>query len=320
MNHNTKEPSFSGKQEPANLESHEQKSTPPQPSSIVEVIFLYLRRNKWRHLAALLVVVTSILFAVWCSLPDQYKIYILPSLLRQQDLDSAELGGINEISDVPTETSPGSQVSSDANKAYVRSEGRETLGFSPLEMVEIPNKEFFIGKYEVTNQQYREFLNENPNYGQPSCWNDRRFNTNQQPVVGVSWYDAKAYCDWLSAKTNERYDLPTKNQWDAAAGYSGNNKFQWEKTRIDKNIVNIGNANDRPLDVNRPLAEKTEQGVRDMAGNVAEWCSDEYHEGRRIVRGGSWSGKFSDAAYYSYTSYTPETRKDNSGFRVVRLK
>jgi formylglycine-generating enzyme required for sulfatase activity len=94
---------------------------------------------------------------------------------------------------------------------------------------------FHIGKYPVTNAEYREFVDANGYLSRewwtemgwrwlqsrpqpvPGFWDDPRFNDDMQPVVGVSWYEAVAYCRWQSATTARSFRLPTEAEWEKAA-------------------------------------------------------------------------------------------------------
>jgi len=186
------------------------------------------------------------------------------------------------------------------------------------EMIKVSEERFRIARCEVSNEQYGAFWLENPEH-RPLYYDSPDFNHPSQPVVGVSWYDAAAYCNWLSMKRKETYRLPKKEEWDRAAEYSGANRYPGGENEIDKQRVNIGKDKTHPLAVDRPEAEETRLGIKDMSGNVAEWCQDETSDGKRVVRGGSWASEFRDAAYYSSNAYPPGIKKNDLGFRVVEL-
>lgn len=184
---------------------------------------------------------------------------------------------------------------------------------------------YHIGKYEVTQAQWRLVMGDNPSY----------FQGDSLPVEYITWAQAMAFCDSLSKRTGKHYTLPTEAQWEYAARggwkakptkYSGSN---------DVNLVAwYWNVNERTY----PVGEKNpnELGLFDMSGNVWEWCSDWYSSTyysnspvenptgpetgtNRVGRGGSWYG----GAYSCRVSLRgycyPNSQDYGLGFRVVRL-
>ena len=77
-------------------------------------------------------------------------------------------------------------------------------------------KPFYISVTEITNAQYGRFLKAT-GYQAPLYWQDRNLNAPNQPVVGVTWFDAVAFCQWLTKVTGVTYKLPTEDQWEAAS-------------------------------------------------------------------------------------------------------
>ena len=75
---------------------------------------------------------------------------------------------------------------------------------------------FGLGRFPVTNRDYELFLAETRRAA-PPFWRDEKFSHPKKPVVGVAWYDAVAYCDWLSEKIGQRVRLPTEAEWERAA-------------------------------------------------------------------------------------------------------
>ena len=95
----------------------------------------------------------------------------------------------------------------------------------PVHRVWVDN--FAITKYPVTNCEYVRFV-ESTGHRQPEGWKESRFTHPNQPVVAVSWFDAVAYCTWLSQITGSPYRLPTEAEWEKASrgGIEGQ-RFPW---------------------------------------------------------------------------------------------
>lgn len=188
-------------------------------------------------------------------------------------------------------------------------------------------KDFSIGKYEVTQAQWRAVMDRNPsdNEGCDQC-----------PVENVSWNDIQDFLKKLNALTGERYRLPTEAEWEyAARGGARSKDYLYSGS---KNLDEVGWYDDNSGGKTHPVGKKAanELGLYDMSGNVWEWCEDDWHDdykgapkdgrawvgssrgGNRVSRGGSW---FNDAescrAAYRGDWY-PASRRSNVGFRLVR--
>jgi len=161
---------------------------------------------------------------------------------------------------------------------------------------------FWISKYPVTNDQYRRYLDENPNQQEPEYWNHRQFNQPQQPVVGVSWEEAVAYCRWAGL------ELPSEAQWEAAARGQDQRRYPWGNEEPNASLANFGGTEAKTTPVGSYPGGAGPYGTLDQAGNVWEWCADVWdrraYEGRegqldpvattgeaavRVLRGGSWA-------------------------------
>jgi formylglycine-generating enzyme required for sulfatase activity/energy-coupling factor transporter ATP-binding protein EcfA2 len=182
----------------------------------------------------------------------------------------------------------------------------------------------------------------------PRHWNDDRWNNPSQPVVGVNWYEAVAYCRWLTAVLDDghTYRLPTEAEWERAArgrasppraGGTGEGAYPWGDDWRDDHC----NSEEAGLGMTSPVGifpwGTTEGGIEDMVGNVYEWCRDWYGEDyyahsqdernptgpdrgdSRILRGGSWySAGPSRCRCGSRLRYLPRYRSHGRGFRCVR--
>jgi formylglycine-generating enzyme required for sulfatase activity len=159
-----------------------------------------------------------------------------------------------------------------------------------------------IGKYPVTNVEYRQFIEsgaykdkrwwtksgweETGRYDlQPIYWEEPPFNKPNQPVVGIDWYECVAYCRWLSAETGQQYRLPTEAEWEKAARGGKGKQYFWSKRRgqrypwgnnLETNRLNIGEG-EQQVRKTTPVGiyptGVSPFGVFDCLGNVWEWCS-----------------------------------------------
>jgi formylglycine-generating enzyme required for sulfatase activity len=168
---------------------------------------------------------------------------------------------------------------------------------------------------------------------QPARWNDPAFNHPAQPVVGVSWHEARAYCAWLAAASGFVVRLPTEVEWEAAARGTNGRRFAWGEP-FDSSRCNTFETHVRgttPVGV-FPLGE-TPDGVADLTGTVWEWTSSAYRgypyeaddgredatreDVRRVLRGGSWDSSLESARAAARFDFDPGDRNDLIGFRVV---
>jgi formylglycine-generating enzyme required for sulfatase activity len=169
---------------------------------------------------------------------------------------------------------------------------------------------------------------------QPAYWHDDAFNNPAQPVVGVCWFEAQAYCAWLSAQTGQTFRLPTEAEWEAAARgvqcrrYAFGDDF--DATRCNTFETHVRHTT--PIGV-FPGGE-TPEGLVDMTGNTWDWTSSLYTPypynaadgreapsppgARRVVRGGSWDLVQIGARTSSRLNLAPVNRNSYLGLRVVR--
>ena len=186
---------------------------------------------------------------------------------------------------------------------------------------------FAIGKYEVTQAQWKAVMGTNPS----------NFNGDDLPVESVSWNDAKEFCRMLSQMTSKAYRLPTEAEWEYAARAGSPGPYAGELDAIAWYGKNSGGKT-HPVGQKKPNAF----GLFDMHGNAWEWCEDVWHDnyngaptdgsawlsggesGRRVVRGGSWSvndafARDSEAVARAAVRYgdLSDTLSTAVGFRLV---
>ena len=145
---------------------------------------------------------------------------------------------------------------------------------------------FQIAKYPVTNLQYRYFLEANPQHPPPAYWKGRNYPVGKprHPVVGVTLYDALAFCKWIGCR------LPTEQEWEKAARGTNARTYPWGEDWVDGKYCNnwesgVGGT----TSVDKYLAGVSPYGIYDMLGNVWEWTSSEYQGPfMHVLRGGSW--------------------------------
>jgi len=189
----------------------------------------------------------------------------------------------------------------------------------------------------------------------PAYWDDARFNNPAQPVVGITWFEAAAYCSWLTEQaqaaeatlkiwqTNQETDispqpgtfnfrLPSEAEWEKAARGGRSGVYPWGN-RWDKARANTWQGHVlQPTPVGAYPQGANGWGLEDMAGNVFEWTRTLYQpyptseedrrndpevEGYRVARGGSWLNCVGNARCASRDRNVPGNFHDKLGFRVV---
>ncbi len=202
---------------------------------------------------------------------------------------------------------------------------------------------FHIARYPITNAQYQAFIDgggydeaapwwkglakriespESPSWGQPN-----------RPRETISWYEAVAYCRWLSDRHGYEIRLPTEEEWEKAARGADGREYPWG----DEYRPGYANINEKSSKAGPTYLEQTTAvglyphgaspyGIEEMAGNVWEWCGKEYDNPEntdpggglpRALRGGSWSSypEYARASYRYW--YYPDFRYHFVGFRVL---
>jgi formylglycine-generating enzyme required for sulfatase activity len=182
---------------------------------------------------------------------------------------------------------------------------------------------FNIGKYEVTQAQWKAVMGSNPSYFK---------DCDQCPVEQVSWNDVQDFIRKLNAQTGKNYRLPTEAEWEYAAKGGKSSKGYTYSGSNDLNSVawNTENSGSKTHAVGGKQAN--ELGIYDMTGNVWEWCSDWYgaynsysetnptgaSSGQyRVLRGGGWYYFANGCRAADRFRYAPDYRYGDDGFRLV---
>jgi formylglycine-generating enzyme required for sulfatase activity len=193
---------------------------------------------------------------------------------------------------------------------------------------------FAIAKTPVTNADYTPFLDAK-SVSPPAFWNDSRFNDPRQPVVGVSWQEARAYCEWLTVETGEFHRLPTEAEWEKAArGHREAARYPWGDGKPEDVFPGVALPLTRPPHVG--FGPRNGYGLTDLSGCCHEWCLDWYEAGyylaspslnphgpiagtRRVSRGGAWRHQYPWSPVAHRSSLPPHLRYSDYSFRVVRI-
>jgi len=215
---------------------------------------------------------------------------------------------------------------------------------SPQHSVHLPD--FYIGIHPITNEEFAQFIWQTGRAADAALlWrgNEPADEQMQHPVTGVTWYEALAYCEWLTELSGRQYMLPSEAQWEKAARGVNGRLYpwgnEWDSTRCNAAYDTITPVNAHPA--------QNEYGCVDMVGNGREWTSSLWGENsrqpdkiatypwqddsrndlgepsttRRIFRGGR-AKKVRDFRCATRNSYLPEKRgqkRNRHGFRVVSL-
>lgn len=186
---------------------------------------------------------------------------------------------------------------------------------------------------QTTNADYADFVAQR-GASEPPEWNKPGFDHPDQPVVAVSWFEAAAYCEWLSTRTGARYRLPTEAEWERAArgGVEGA-QFPWGDAPPQQLPDYSARWRNGPEPVGRYSPNAF--GIFDVCENVHEWCVDwfdpAYYQAspernprgpaqgtRKASRGGSWRHHVKASKCHTRSSIPPEFRYADYGFRVIR--
>ncbi|MFM8187400.1 MAG: formylglycine-generating enzyme family protein [Pirellula sp.] len=195
-------------------------------------------------------------------------------------------------------------------------------------------KDFFMGTCQVSQAQFAKVMSQNPSYFRGD---KGRIESSNHPVENVSWYQAYAFCHFLSGIPDEKqagrvYRLPTEAQWEYACRAGSTTAFSFgdDVTMLDHAGWYGRNSAGRTAQVGQKSPNAW--GLYDMHGNVFEWCRDWYAPYSReastdpigpaagygrVFRGGSWdlAAQWCGSAFRSMNH--PAYRMNNLGFRVM---
>ncbi len=235
----------------------------------------------------------------------------------------------------------------EANMVFIKG---GTYGMEDDQNHEVNIKDFYMSRYPVTVKEYLAFV-EATNGNEPEWMEaDNSYNiytgsddyykklgvsimNEQHPIVGVSWHNAMAYCEWLSEQGIQAYHLPSEAEWEyAARGGIHNSPYLYAGSNKLKEVGWYKNSHGETKTVGQKLANAL--GLYDISGNVWEWCLDEWEEDinkvpkdgspakgsrdRRVVRGGSSYSNFISCTVSIRSWYFTNNRSYNVGFRVCR--
>jgi sulfatase modifying factor 1 len=216
-------------------------------------------------------------------------------------------------------------------------EGWFWMGSNHHQPWEAPRHHVFTDAYEiartsVTRSEYAHFLTVT-NRAEPKGWTDPAFTDTDQPVVGVNWFDATAYCGWLSKREGSTYRLPREAEWERACRGGDNNRpYAWGHEAPESLEYFQG---EWPGPRRVAAAPANGYGLFNMGDNVHEWCADWYGPNyyrvspqrnpsgpesgsRRVSKGGSWRHAVKASRAAQRSSLPPDYRYTDYGFRLAR--
>jgi formylglycine-generating enzyme len=200
----------------------------------------------------------------------------------------------------------------------------------PIHRIELDA--FYIDKYEVTVSRYGRFLQaQSPD--RPFLWKQATEGAQgQKPVIGVDWFDAKEYCEWVGRR------LPTEAEWEKAARSDDQRIYPWGNEPPTRAHANAGRRTWTGYGtlgaVGSHARGSSPYGVDDLAGNVWEWIADWYDQTYyasgaeknprgpkvgplRVLRGGAWNDDAAVIRATNRAAYAPSARRNDVGFRCA---
>jgi formylglycine-generating enzyme required for sulfatase activity len=205
-------------------------------------------------------------------------------------------------------------------------------------------KPFHVARFPVTASQYRAFILAEDGWRDPAWWGEDLYREEEgdtyefgrfgnHPAVYVSWFDAVAFCRWLSQRLGFTARLPDEWEWQrAATGGDDGNIFpwgpEWDVTQEPWRANTFKSRLGRATAVGMYPGGASPVGAVDMAGTVWEWCLNKFdgpqetqsradNFDKRAQRGGSWNSNQVNARAASRSGFDPDFRDGRVGFRVV---
>ena len=348
------------------IEFEKLKKSESQPSSFDEtnrttntlLISEITKKDKIEHTSNIraFLLITLMLFFLFLLMFLLYKnSYTLPHNLDQDPVSTKDPVStdnqtvIDNLVDIPSGSFLMGPSASDIEEAK---KNKYEVNFSQIQKKYNINS-FRLSKYEVTVGEFEEFVKHKPNgphltsaekktnpcaiwknglwVKEPGItWRNPGFTqTKNDPVVCISWLDAKAYIDWLSTENRKHYRLPTEAEWEYAARANTQTSWYWGQDR--DTACSYANTPDQTYSNQFQLAagfncmdgyattspvgqfKPNQYGLYDMLGNVAEWTSTQEPEGGRnyVFRGGSWGH-----AWSVHSAYRRKFNENMSGYAI----
>jgi formylglycine-generating enzyme required for sulfatase activity len=192
---------------------------------------------------------------------------------------------------------------------------------------------FTMARHPVTRAWYATFLDAT-GHPAPPCWSDPAFGHPRMPAVGVSWFDAAAFCSWASAHLGFAVRLPTEAEWERAArGGRGDVLYPWGDAPPEAlpDYAARWSVGPEPVDL---YPSRHPWGLLGLGENVHEWCADWYAAdyyrvspdrdpqgpatgGKRASRGGAWRHAVKGSRCAARSAIPPGSRYADYGVRLV---
>jgi serine/threonine-protein kinase len=253
---------------------------------------------------------------------------------KENDVSESKITQVTETADITVTPKPTLGVGStmvnkidDAIMVYVPA-GGTLMGRNDGDINESPEHPvyldaYWIGKYEVTNAQYRLCI-----MAENCTGNLSEYSDNQYPAVNINWSEASTYCTWAGGR------LPTEAEWEKAARGADERTYPWGTISPSNRYANYYLNSGGTLPIGSFERGVSPYGAMDMAGNVWEWVADWYDPNYyeisptknprgpkigefRVIRGGSWSSDISGLGVSVRGRMDPGLENLNGGFRCV---